>query len=276
LNEQIIQHLQVLGLTYTAEHLQQHQAWAVEQRPAPSQWLERILSAEAAHKLQNRIERRIALCGLKDRKSLEAFDWNFQPALDKRLVLELGRMDFVRLREDLIITGKAGTGKSHIIKAFTMRSCRHHYSTRYARCVDLIQDLNAGLADGTYSKRLRKYCRPQLLVIDDVGLGHVKQRDNEPTAAHTLFNIIDQRHGRGSTALTSNIRLSRWGKYLGDQALAVAILDRLAMNAIRIDIDGPSYRQHTAHRRAKKRGTQPLDIADDGKSAGSTARRSRR
>ena len=105
--------------------------------------------------------------------------------------------------------------------------------------------------------------RPDLLVIDDVGLGQVKKRDDEPTAAHTLFNLIDRRHGRASTAITSNIKLSAWGRYLGDATLAAAILDRLAMRAIRIDIDGPSYRQHVARDRAKKRGTKlPDDAAE--------------
>jgi hypothetical protein len=86
----------------------------------------------------------------------------------------------------------------------------------------------------------------------DDGLGQVKKRENEPTAAHTLYDLIDRRHTNVSTALTSNIHLSSWGKYLGDAHLAVAVLDRLAMRGVRIDIDGPSYRQHVAQERAKK------------------------
>jgi DNA replication protein DnaC len=80
----------------------------------------------------------------------------------------------------------------------------------------------------------------------------VRQRDEEPTAAHTLFNLIDRRHGKLSTAVSSNIDLRQWGRYLGDATIAAAILDRLAMHAIRIDIDGPSYRQHIAAERAGK------------------------
>jgi hypothetical protein len=123
---------------------------------------------------------------------------------------------------------------------------RQQMRVRYARCVDLLDDLYAGLADGTYPKRLRGWATVDLLVVDDVGLGQVRKRDDEPTAAHTLNDLIDRRHGKTSTALTSNIKLSAWGKYLGDVHLAVATLDRLAMNALRIDIDGPSYRQHVA------------------------------
>ena len=97
----------------------------------------------------------------------------------------------------------------------------------------------------------------------------VKKHGDEPTAAHTLYNLVDRRHGRTSTAVTSNIALSDWGKYLGDATLTAAILDRLAMHAIRIDIDGPSYRQHVAHERAAGRGATarvpaPRRAADGG------------
>ncbi len=127
----------------------------------------------------------------------------------------------------------------------------------------LLDDLYAGLADGTYERRLRAWSRPPLLVIDDVGLGQVRKHQDEPTAAHTLFNLLDRRHQQASTALSSNIKLSAWGRDLGDATLTAAIRDRLAMNSIRIDIDGPSYRQHLARKRAqtkvKRKTTENLN-----------------
>jgi DNA replication protein DnaC len=171
-------------------------------------------------------------------------------------VLELAQLDFVRRKDDLVITGKSGTGKSHILKAFGLRACEQGIRMRYARCVDLLDDLHAGLADGTYPRRLKAWARPDLLIIDDVGLGQVKKRDDEPTAAHTLYNLVDRRHGRVSTAVTSNIKLSEWGRYLGDATLTAAILDRLAYHAIRVDIDGPSYRQKVAEDRDAARRTR--------------------
>jgi DNA replication protein DnaC len=239
-------------LTHTLETLDEQLAWATRERPGVTALLEHLLGAEVDHKLEGRIERRVEVSGLRERKTLEAFDWNFQPALDKALLLELARLDFVRRRDDLVITGRSGTGKSHLLKAFALRACEQGISLRYARCVDLLDDLYAGLADNTYARRLKAWARPDLLIIDDVGLGQVKKRDDEPTAAHTLFNLIDRRHGRVSTAVTSNLALSDWGRYLGDTTVAMAILDRLAMNAIRVDIDGPSYRQHVADLRASK------------------------
>jgi DNA replication protein DnaC len=254
--ERLRAHLAFLGLTLTLAELDDRLAWATRERPGVTALLEHVLGIEAAHKLEQRITRRVTVSGLVERKALEAFDWEFQPKLDKPLVLELARLDFVRRRDDLVITGKSGTGKSHILKAFGLRACEQRIAMRYARCVDLLDDLHAGLADNSYARRLRAWARPALLIIDDVGLGQVKKRDDEPTAAHTLYNLIDRRHGKVSTAVTSNIALSDWGRYLGDATLTAAILDRLAMHAIRIDIDGPSYRQHLAHERAAGRGAK--------------------
>lgn len=90
-------------------------------------------------------------------------------------------------------------------------------------------------------------------MIDDVGLGQLKKHEDEPSAAHSLYNLIDRRHGRVSTAITSNIELSEWGRYLGDAIITRAILDRIVMNAIHLRIEGPSYRQQVAEDRAKER-----------------------
>ena len=248
--ERLRQHLEFLGLTRTLAELDDRLAWATRERPGATGLLEHVLGIEAAHKLEQRIMRRIETSGLVEKKTLEAFEWDFQPKLDKALVLELARLDFVRRHDDLVITGKSGTGKSHLLKALAMRACQQRIRMRYTRCVDLLDDLHAGLADGSYAQRLKGWARAELLIIDDVGLGQIKKTGDEPTAAHTLYNLIDRRHGRVSTAVTSNIALSEWGRYLGDATLTAAILDRLAMHAIRIEIDGPSYRQHVARTRA--------------------------
>jgi len=188
------------------------------------------------------------------------FDWAFQPKLDRRTVEELFTLSFVERHEDLLLTGKSGTGKSHILQALAIKACGQEWMVRYARCVDLVDDLYAGLADGSYERRMKKWCRPPLLVVDDVGLGQLKRRDGEPTAAHMLFTLLDRRHGEATTALSSNIKLSAWGNYLGDATLAAAVLDRLAATSIRIDIDGPSYRQFLARKRAQDHGQPAAEL----------------
>jgi DNA replication protein DnaC len=255
--ERLRRHLVYLGLTHTHRSLDDLLAFATRERPGHTAWLEHVLAGEVDNKSAARIARRIRTCGLVEHKTLEAFDWDFQPSLDKALVLELARLDFVRRHDDLVITGKCGTGKSHVLKALGLRACVQGLSLRYARGADLIADLHAGLADETYPMRLKAWARPDLLIIDDVGIGQVRLRDDEPTAAHTLFNLVDRRHGNLTTAVSSNIDLREWGRYLGDATVAAAILDRLAMHAIRIDIDGPSYRQHVATERAAQLSNPP-------------------
>ena len=193
--ERLRRHLELLGLNHTLAGLDEHLAWALREKPGAATLLERVLGAEAAFKLERRIERRIENSGLPERKTLEAFDWAFQPDLDKSFVMDVAGLEFVRRKEDLVITGKTGTGKSHLLQAFGLRACQQQMYVRYARCVDLLDDLYAGLADATYPRRLKRWAAPDLLIIDDVGLGQVKKRDDEPTAAHTLFNLIDRRHG---------------------------------------------------------------------------------
>jgi DNA replication protein DnaC len=232
-----------------------HLAWAHAEQKDGLALLERVFGEAAGRKRERVVERRIKESGLRTRKTLEAFDWAFQPKLDRALILDLARFDFVARGENFILTGKTGTGKSHILKALALRACEQEILVRYTRCVDLLDDLHAGLADGSYERRLRYWSRHALLVIDDVGLGQVRKRDDEPTAAHSLYNLVDRRHEESrSTAITSNIALGDWGRYLGDTALTASILDRVAMNAIRIDIDGPSYRQHVARERARQQG----------------------
>jgi DNA replication protein DnaC len=120
--------------THTLGSLDTVLAWASKERPGHTALLEHVLAGEVAAKSEQRINRRIQTSGLIEKKTLEAFDWDFQPGLDRSFIVELGRLDFVRRRDDIVITGKSGTGKSHILKALGLRACEQRISVRYARC----------------------------------------------------------------------------------------------------------------------------------------------
>jgi hypothetical protein len=170
--ERIERHLDRLGLKGFS--IDAYLAWVKEHEPSDLEAAEQLLAAAAAIKRERSIEWRIKGSGLKIRKTMAAFDWDFQPKLDRRFVEELLALSFVQRHEDLLITGKSGTGKSHILQALAVKACEQEWMVRYARCVDLVDHLYAGLADGSYERRMKSWCRPTLLVIDDVGLGQLK------------------------------------------------------------------------------------------------------
>lgn len=254
--ERIEEYLQRLGLS--GLDIEAHLAWVRQNNPGDMAATERLLATAVALKRERSIEWRIKASNLPERKTMASFDWDFQPKLDRRAVETLFDLAFVERKDDLLLTGKCGTGKSHILKALVIKCCEQEWMVRYSRCVDLVDNLYAGLADGSYERRMRRWCRPAFLVIDDVGLGQLKRREDEPTAAHMLFTLLDRRHTNATTAISSNIKLSAWGRYLGDATLAGAVLDRLAETSIRIDIDGPSYRKHKGSKRTKQYGLQTL------------------
>jgi DNA replication protein DnaC len=240
LESRVRKHLEILGLPCLAKSLDEILAWARKGRPGALSLIERVVTADAEHVLTRKIEGRLKHSGLPDRPTLESFSFDLQPTIDKALVMQLAELDFIRAHEDVVLTGNAGTGKSHIVKAIAVRACGAAMKVLYRRFHVLMDDLYAGLADNTYDKRLGRYSRVPVLVVDDVGIGRVRRSESEPTAAQMLFTLVDQRVGRASTLLTSNIKLSAWGSYLGDAALTMAILDRMIQRATRMEIEGPS------------------------------------
>ena len=194
---------------------------------------------------------------------LEAFDFNFQPSLDKALILELARLDFVRRHDDLVITGKSGTGKSHVLKALGLRACDQGISLRYARCVDLLDDLHAGLADNTYPDALKAWARPELLIIDDVGLGQVKParrrahrgahplQPRRPKARKALHGRLLQHRPAASGAATSATPPSPLPSSTASPCMPSASTST-----------AQSYRQHVATVRA---GRRPETRTTDGR-----------
>lgn len=268
LEARLRKHLEILALPCLGKTLDEILAWARKERPAALALIERALAGDAEHHLTRTIDRRLTDSGLPDRPTLETFNFDFQPAIDKALVLQLAELDFIRAHEDVVLTGTSGTGKSHVVKAIAVRACGAGIKVLYRRFHGLMDDLYAGLADNTYDKRLRRYARVPVLVIDDVGLGRIRRSEHEPTAAQMLFTLVDQRVGRASTLMTSNIKLSAWGAYLGDAALTMAILDRMIQRATRMEIEGPSWRDKESkelneRRRsdAHKRKPQPTSRA---------------
>ncbi len=212
----------------------------VKDRTVVLRTVERLLRTEADRRRERRIERRIQRSQLPERPTIEAFDFDFQPDLDRDLVMELAELRWIERREDLLLVGQSGVGKSHLAKAIALAACAHDHSVMYTTCADLMTDLIAALADDTLSRKLKRYIRPRLLVIDDLGFDPIEQE--KAREAQLLYKILDARHGIVSTIITSNLPVEQWADYLGSHHLTVALLDRLLYHATTISIEGPSYR----------------------------------
>jgi DNA replication protein DnaC len=227
-------------------------------RTATLELLERLLRTEQDHRREKRIERRLIEAHLPDMPTLEAFDFAFQPKLDKRQVLDLAELAWVERNEDLVLVGNAGTGKSHIAKSMCLRGCKQDLRVMYTTCADMLVDLHASLADGSMRQRLKRYTNPSLLLIDDLGYDPLEQEQGRE--AQLLHKVLEARHGRASTIVTSNLDVDDWAQYLGHPKLTLALVDKLLYRAVAIKIDGPSYRleEHKKRqanaRKAKKTG----------------------
>jgi DNA replication protein DnaC len=142
-------------------------------------------------------------------------------------------------------------GKSHIIQSLGQKACVHGYRVLYRTSAKLISDLTASLADKTLPQKLRRYARPDLLIIDEFGCDKI-EREESPQSAHLLYKIIALRNQKSSTALATNVDFEKWGNYLSDGPLAMAFLDRIVERAIILTVQGKSYRAH-----GPKEGEQP-------------------
>ena len=215
---------------------------------------ERLLRAELDDRRERRIQRRIDACHMPDtpHPTLEVFDFDFQPTLDKRHILDLAALAWVDKKEDLVIVGGSGVGKSHIAKSFCSIGCKQERRVLYTTCADMMVDLHASLADGSLRRRAKRYTSPELLLIDDLGYDPLEQE--HAREAQLLHKILEGRHGRASTIVTSNLDVEAWAEYLGHPHLTVALLDKLLFRATSIKIDGPSYRldKHNKRQAARK------------------------
>jgi len=218
-------------------------------------FLHRLLDQEAVAQHDRRLARRITESKLpKEVKTLEDFDWAFPATIDKGRVLGLARLDFLREKLNVIITGKSGTGKSHIAKALGFLACGADRRVRYTSCAAMLGDLYAGLADHTLERRLRRYQRPELLIIDDLGTEKVEILHGQ--GASFFFKVVNFRYGKASTIITSNLDRDAWDGYFGDPNVTVAALDRLTHHAIPVIIDGESYRVHQMEARMQEEGPE--------------------
>jgi DNA replication protein DnaC len=256
LRDRCLSHCATLGIPLEPAALDELLSRAEKEGLPHLQFLNLLLGAQANARRERGVARRIREAHFAEEKTLEGFNWRFNPnAFDRVQIEELATGDFIRRRANLILVGWSGIGKSHIIQAIGQKACVHGYHVLYRTSAELLADLTASLADKTLPLRLRRYARPDLLIIDEFGFDRI-ERTECPEAAHLLYKIIAARNQKHSTAVVTNVDFDKWGEYLPDGPLAMAFLDRLVERAIILKVTGKSYRAWLAQQASETKAAK--------------------
>jgi DNA replication protein DnaC len=255
-----------LNLTHLETALPQVLQTAQREQWTYETFLEQALTAELEGREQKAMARRLKAARIPSTKTLDGFDFSFQPTLSERRLRELADLSFVRTCTNLVFLGPPGTGKTHLSLALADRALTSGYSVLFTTLADLALTLESASHPGLLRQRLRRYIAPSLLVIDEVGYTKLSQEQ-----AHHFFELVAARDEHGSIILTSNTSFAQWGNLLGgDEILATALLDRLLHHAEVIPINGRSYRmkERQADRRNLDASLEVALSSTDGQASG--------
>lgn len=200
-------------------------------------YLEKLLEAEAALRQERTVIVKIQMARFPFQKTLDRFEFSFQPNLDRKLIKTLSTLTFVEERENVLLRGPPGVGKTHLAIALGLEAIKAGYTVYFATAADLMASLERAQAKGQLETRMRNLLKPKLLIVDELGYLPL-----EPWPASQFFQLVSARYEKGSILLTSNKSYGEWGEIFPDSVMAAAILDRLLHHSTTVNIKGESYR----------------------------------
>lgn len=230
--------LAALGLDYPAGCLAELVEQATREQLSPLSFLELVLSGELDRKDERRVSTMLKLSALPSGKTLEDFDWSFQPRVDRRQIETLATCSYIREKTNVLFLGPPGVGKSHLAASLGVKAIKNGFSVTHFVLDDLMHALRADAAVPPARLRAKRYFNSALLIIDEVGF-----RPLDRSEANLFFRLVSARYERGSIVLTSNKHVRDWpAVFADDEILTTAILDRLLHHVQVLHIDGRSYR----------------------------------
>ena len=237
MKEALAKTLKALRLSGLAQSLDVRLQEAAGNSLRHAEFLELILQDELLVRQERTIKRRLKAAAFRDLKTLEDFEWSFNPSIPKRQIYDLATCRFIHQGKDVLFLGPPGVGKSHLVQALGYQAIKNNLTVLYRSIFDLVRDFLHDEAFAGQDQILSRYLKPDLLIIDDMGIKQLPKRSGE-----YFFEVIMRRYETRSTVMTTNRPLEDWGKLIGDVPSATAILDRFLHHAEVITITGRSYR----------------------------------
>jgi DNA replication protein DnaC len=235
--DRIREHAGRLGLVHLSDVITDLVDRAEQAQMGYLDFVDLLLEEELGLKEGRRFRNALKLSGLPHHKTLDEFDFAFQPDLEPRKIRDLATLEFVKAKSNVVLLGPPGVGKTMIAVALAVSACQAGFSIYFTTLDDLVRKLRAADATGRFNRQLTTFLRPAVLIVDEVGYLPLDR-----TEANMVFQLVSRRYERGSMIITSNKSFTEWGGVLGDDVLATAILDRLLHHCDVLSIHGPSYR----------------------------------
>jgi DNA replication protein DnaC len=236
-NKETLDQMRQLSLTGMAQAFEAVITLPTNQQLTADQLLAHLIHAEIEHRQHRKMETAIKNAKFRYQAALEELEYHHERNLDKNLILRLADTSFITRHENVLITGATGCGKSFIATALGYQACQIGLRVAYFSLPKLLQKLHLAKADGSYAKELTRLEKMDLLILDDWGLQPL-----DFNAKMAIMQIIEDRHGKSSTIITSQLPINKWYDYLVEPTLADAILDRILQHANRITLEGKSMR----------------------------------
>ncbi len=233
----VVEHLAKLRLGHVAECIDALLSEAARAEPTYLDFLDGVLREEVSSKQRKRVAMGIQIAHFPSVKTLDSFDFAFQPSVDKKLVGELSTGRFVANAENVLLFGPPGVGKTHLAISLGRAVVEAGHSGLFVTATALLAALSRAETEGKLAEQIAFYAKPKLLVVDELGYLPFEKR-----SAHLFFQLVVRRYERGSMLVTTNQAVTQWGQVFGDEMIAAAILDRLLHHSHTLLIQGDSYR----------------------------------
>jgi DNA replication protein DnaC len=235
--EEIKSRMKKLRLSAAASSLEIHNQYALSNKISYLEFLELLLEDEITTRKSNALQKRLKTSALNVTKTLDTYDFSYQPEIDKKVIYDLATCRFIGEKKNTIFMGKPGVGKNHLANAIGLQAINKGYQVLIIHANELIERLYIAKAEGNYRKTLEKLLKIDLLIIDELGFKKLPEK-----GVDDFFEIIRSRYEKGSIIITTNRTFEGWAELLGDPVMASAIIDRIIHHAVVIKITGESYR----------------------------------